>query len=278
MTIIRSVYLFFRAILLSRVNLAAENLALRQQIIVLQRSAKRPKIARSDRAFWAWLSKLWPGWRSALITVQPETVIGVAAGDKIWRVASDRPLDKLKVDEETRKALRRTYFYPPLPCVKRVIFISTPHRGSYRVSSFVRRVARWFISLPVGALKLTVKAIQYPLRRGSDDGKTPPPPNSIDGMSPDNKYLHVVAAAPFARGVKAHSIIAIDGDDRPPEGNDGVVAYRSAHLNKVESEVIVRSGHSCQGTPTAIEEVRRILLEHLASLPGTAPAAKGSAP
>jgi len=200
------------------------------------------------------------------------------AGDKIWRVASDRPLDKLEVDDETREALRRTYFYPPLSCVKRVIFISTPHRGSYRVSSLARRVARWFISLPVGAAKLTIKAIQYPLRRGADDGKIPPPPNSIDGMSPDNKYLHVVAAAPFARGIKAHSIIAIDGDDRPPEGNDGVVTYRSAHLDKVESEVVVRSGHSCQGTPVAIEEVRRILLEHLITLPAAAPAGKSSAP
>ena len=69
MTIMRSVGLFFRAILLPRVDLAAENVALRQKIIVLQRSVKRPRIARSDRILWAWLSKLWPGWRLALIIV-----------------------------------------------------------------------------------------------------------------------------------------------------------------------------------------------------------------
>jgi len=42
------------------------------------------------------------------------------------------------------------------------------------------------------------------------------------------------------------------------------VSYRSAHLDGVASELIVESGHSVQGNPEAIEEIRRILLEHLA--------------
>ncbi len=70
----------------------------------------------------------------------------------------------------------------------------------------------------------------------------------------------------LAAGIAGHSIIAIDGDDEPPDGGDGVVKYTSAHIDSVESEFIVRSGHSCQGHPLVIEEVRRILLEHLASL------------
>ena len=49
----------------------------------------------------------------------------------------------------------------------------------------------------------------------------------------------------------------------PNWGNDGVVAYTSAHLGGMESEFIVRSGHSSQGHPFTIEEVRRILLEHI---------------
>ena len=46
-------------------------------------------------------------------------------------------------------------------------------------------------------------------------------------------------------------------------GNDGVVEYRSAHIDGVESEFIVRTGHSCQGHPFTIEELRRILYEHI---------------
>jgi hypothetical protein len=49
----------------------------------------------------------------------------------------------------------------------------------------------------------------------------------------------------------------------PPGGDDGVVKYSSASLAGVESELVVRSGQSCQGTPATNEDVRRILLEHL---------------
>ncbi len=66
---------FLRQLLKSRAALAAENLALRQQIVILQRSVKRPRLHRRDRVFWVWLSRLWRGWRSSLIVVQPETVL-----------------------------------------------------------------------------------------------------------------------------------------------------------------------------------------------------------
>jgi len=72
-----------------------------------------------------------------------------------------------------------------------------------------------------------------------------------------------LAEMPVAPGVHAHSIIPVKGDATPPAGKDGVVAYRSAHLEGVDSEYVVRDGHRCQGNPLAIEEVRRILLEHL---------------
>jgi hypothetical protein len=69
------VTILLRLLLQSRAALAAENLALRQQVAVLQRSLKRPRVRRRDRIFWVWLSRLWRGWRSSLLVVQPETVI-----------------------------------------------------------------------------------------------------------------------------------------------------------------------------------------------------------
>ncbi len=54
------------------------------------------------------------------------------------------------------------------------------------------------------------------------------------------------------------------GEGPPEDGNDGVVAYRSAHIDEAVSELVVRSSHSCQGNPETIEEIRRILLEHAA--------------
>ena len=57
-----------------RAALAAENLELRQQLGVLQRSVKRPRLLRRDRVFLGWLSRLWAGWRSSLIIVKPEII------------------------------------------------------------------------------------------------------------------------------------------------------------------------------------------------------------
>jgi len=72
-----------------------------------------------------------------------------------------------------------------------------------------------------------------------------------------------IAEIPPAPGVVAHSIIAVKGNGDPTQGDDGVVEYTSAHVPYVESELVVRSSHSCQGKPATIEEVRRILLENL---------------
>ena len=86
-------------------------------------------------------------------------------------------------------------------------------------------------------------------------------------MNPDNRFIVGLAASPIADGVIAHSIVGITGGDKPPEGGDGVVKYSSAHIDGVESEKIVHSGHSMQGNPETIQEVKRILIEHAASLP-----------
>jgi len=52
-----------------------ENFALRQQLAVVSRQSHRPRLRPADRLFWSWLSRLWSRWRSAVVLVQPETVI-----------------------------------------------------------------------------------------------------------------------------------------------------------------------------------------------------------
>ncbi len=64
-----------RASLRTRTNLALENLALRQQLVLLRRRSKRPQFGRLDRLFCLWLSHQWAGWRGALHVVRPQTVI-----------------------------------------------------------------------------------------------------------------------------------------------------------------------------------------------------------
>jgi hypothetical protein len=83
-------------------------------------------------------------------------------------------------------------------------------------------------------------------------------------MNPSSSYIQALAAIPFVPGVHAHSIIGVKGDGPVEEGDDGVVKYTSAHIDGVDSELVVRSDHSVQWAPEAIEEVRRILLLHAA--------------
>jgi hypothetical protein len=73
--IIKAIYLLIRAFVVPRLSVAAENLALRQQVAVYKHSVKRPKLRPRDRFFWVLLSQIWSNWRSALAIVQPETVI-----------------------------------------------------------------------------------------------------------------------------------------------------------------------------------------------------------
>jgi hypothetical protein len=88
-------------------------------------------------------------------------------------------------------------------------------------------------------------------------------PTSLDSMSPNNPALLAMADVPILPPIKSHSIIAISKGDPQHNGRDGLVAYSSAHLDYVESEVIVHNSHTCLENPAAIEEVRRILHEHL---------------
>lgn len=59
----------------SRRNLLLENLALRQQLMVLKSRHSQPRFTASDKLFWVILRRLWPDWKQALILVQPETVV-----------------------------------------------------------------------------------------------------------------------------------------------------------------------------------------------------------
>jgi pimeloyl-ACP methyl ester carboxylesterase len=179
----------------------------------------------------------------------------VNSDDKLWNNISKAPFEQAKLRPETRDFLRRALFIKPLPFVKRVVFIATPHRGSSLASHWLANIVIRFVRLPgsllrVGADLLTLKGPDLLVRRL---------PTSVDNMKPSNPFLKTLAAMPVAPGVHVNSIIAIKGDGPSAAGDDGVVAYRSAHTDGAESELIVNSGHSTQSTPRTIEEVRRIL-------------------
>jgi hypothetical protein len=199
----------------------------------------------------------------------------VNPGDALWRSLSDKSIDALDAPTEMKSQLRKWFSFEPLPYVKRVVYIAAPFRGSFRATGFVRNIIQRIVSLPTDILSLPFNVVRGDPNLISNifrQMKLPIAfrnklPTSIHGMSPDNPLLQTLAKMPVVPGVKTHTIIAIKGDDMTPKGNDGVVEYTSAQQDGVESEYIVRSPHSCQGHHLTIEEVRRILLEHLKSIP-----------
>jgi hypothetical protein len=117
-----------------------------------------------------------------------------------------------------------------------------------------------FVNLPGGLVKMAVQLDK--LREPGVLGNPITVPTALDNMDASNPFVQTLSGLPIAQGVRAHSIIPVNGNGPPEQGNDGVVEYKSAHLEGVESELVVRSGHSTQSTPETIEEVRRILYEH----------------
>jgi len=193
----------------------------------------------------------------------------VHTGDRLLRALTTEDLDQMKLSPATRAELRRTMLVEPLPFVKSVIFLSTPHRGSFRSKGWNRNLVRSLVQLPSAMLQYSVEYFDYlnddvkkALGRKGSGIMT-----SADGQSPENPLLHALAAIPLAPGVAGHSIIGVKDDGDPESGDDGVVKYTSAHLDGMASEFIVRSNHSTQLNPLAIDEVRRILVEHLAGVP-----------
>jgi pimeloyl-ACP methyl ester carboxylesterase len=189
----------------------------------------------------------------------------IDSGTHLWPFSVSS--EELDIDVETRDLLTHALMIKPLPFVRRVIFIATPHRGSYQALGIVGSLASWLVTLPGRFTKLSFDLLTLqrkglllgPVRSGL--------PTSIDNMNPTNRFIVGLSEIPIAKGVVANSIVGVEGGGPPAEGGDGVVKYSSAHIDGVESEKIVNSGHSMQGHPVTIQEVKRILMEHAAGLP-----------
>jgi pimeloyl-ACP methyl ester carboxylesterase len=193
----------------------------------------------------------------------------VVDGQMAWfEAAAGQTVAEMELTSEEDQTIRGMFDFDPLPQVQRVVFISTPHGGSYLADTWYERLIAKFIAVPA-KLQATATRVfkEGDHSPGMVGGRLP---TSLDNMSPTNRLVTNLLATPIAPGVIAHSIIAIgdcDPDDAAAlaDARDGVVAYSSAHIAGTASEVLVPAGHSCQDDPIAIREMRRILRLHLKS-------------
>ncbi len=191
-------------------------------------------------------------------------LLTVDSGDDFWHLVTAQPFSAIKAQPDTLAELRRIFFFERQPCVERVVFLATPHHGSWLSPSPPARLADKFVHLPNRLLAAAHDlAKENPnINRSLDEGHLP---TSVDLLAPKSPALELLAARTRWPSVHYHSIIG-DLYHKGEEGSDGVVVYRRAHLDGVDSEVLVPANHNeIHHHPRSVQEVRRILLEHLAA-------------
>jgi hypothetical protein len=133
------------------------------------------------------------------------------------------------------------------------VFICTPQRGSFVAGrNIIQNLVRRLLTLPFALTGVQADIARNPGAFAS--GASPVVPSAVDNMSPRSNFIRALQEIPVASSVTVNSIIAVETDGPIEQGNDGVVEYSSAHIEPVESELVVRpSPHSTQGNPHTIE-------------------------
>jgi pimeloyl-ACP methyl ester carboxylesterase len=190
--------------------------------------------------------------------------VAVASADQLWRLYSDRPFDEILGPPEVLEELRRYFFFDPVPSIKRVVLLATPHRGSDMSRGVVGRVGTSLISDPDHINKLLYQLVKKN-PDAVDSRRFRRLPTSIETLETNSPILRALEnmQAPPSHPVYFHSIIGSLRPTAVAQSTDGVVPYSSSHLDGVASETIVRSDHGVQKNPVAIHEVHRILREHV---------------
>jgi hypothetical protein len=189
-----------------------------------------------------------------------------SGGEKVWRYFFGKLPAQTKLSPESKALVKETLVFKRRRDVARVIFISTPHRGSLIARGPIGRIASSMIHKSVEFETLGPEILQASVVQEDPTVlKLNRLPNSIDTLSPNDPFVKEIDTLPMAKRIPYHSIIGDRGRGDTPNSSDGVVPYWSSHLDGAESEKIVPSGHGAEHSAQGIAEVLRILHEHIAS-------------
>ncbi len=165
------------------------------------------------------------------------------SGSILWNNFASRPLQQIRTDEETRARLARAFFFEPLPFVRRVVFIGTPHRGSSLATQLIGRIGSSWIKPP------TDTDIRYRNMMAQNPGVFNAAlqrrfPTSIDMLEPNSPLLLGVEQLPVSSQVQLHSIIGYGHTVLLSGDGDGVVPVSSARYAGVRTEQFVNARHT----------------------------------
>lgn len=186
-------------------------------------------------------------------------ILATDIGDRLWNQMASRAFDETKFDPEDVPVIRRAIFWKPLPGVRKVIFIATPHRGTRMADASFAHWGSRLVRLPGDLLGLQSRFLEAMGDQFQGYDSRPARVTGIDMLSPASPLYHAWEGLPLEPGARFYSIIGDRGRGDTPDSSDGVVGYWSSHLAGAESELIVPTGHDAQAYPGSEQQIVRIL-------------------
>jgi pimeloyl-ACP methyl ester carboxylesterase len=121
-------------------------------------------------------------------------------GDKVWRQLYHKPPEQVSMSEESKKLLTEALIFRHRPEIGLVIFISAPLRGSDLATNWIGRLGSSLVKSPVTLLRVGNEALKNVTFRG-DDLKMTRIPNSVDTLSPKNRFVKAINTVPITPGI-----------------------------------------------------------------------------
>jgi pimeloyl-ACP methyl ester carboxylesterase len=184
------------------------------------------------------------------------------AGDKIWRYYFGKSPAETILPSESKKLFEGSFVFNHRPEIRRVIFISTPHRGSTLASNWIGRFGTKLVNIQKLGTALPPSIFSNIMVADPSAAELKHVPTSVDTLEPNDRFVREMNKFPIVSSVPFHTIEGDRGRGDAPNSSDGVVPYWSSHLDGARSELIVPSDHRAQRNPKAIAEVGRILKLH----------------
>ena len=186
--------------------------------------------------------------------------------ERLWQEMFGKPLAETRLSPATHAVVAESLIFRSRSDIGRVVFIASPHRGSDLAANWLGRMASRLVRSPLLLLEAGDEILRQ-VAQGPDSMPLQRIPNSVDTLSPNNRFVQAIDRRPIAPGIPYHTIVGDRGKGgnlgrERPYHSDGVVPYWSSHLRGPRSERVVPSNHSAHQHPEAIAEVARILKEH----------------
>ena len=155
----------------------------------------------------------------------------------LWDAIASRPFNEVAIEPGDRQQVSQLFFFEPLPSVRRVLFIGTPHQGSFWADNSAGRLGSTLVSMPKDRVELLQTLVKNNpdvfskyLRKGI--------PTSIDLLRPDSPLLLGMQRLPVSPAVRLHSIVGTGSSLSDGTPADGIVPVSSRHAPRLRQHAL----------------------------------------